>query len=308
MFLPPDEVSSLALTPGSTMHRLVTDPLSGRCLERSTQAYPFTAAMKAQIRFADGSCRAPGCVIAGDSCQFDHVTEWGTDGGDTCEANGALAHSGHHDLKTKKYLDAVINDRRDMTWTTLLGKIYRTKAHDYTQYSTLLREAIEEVQAADDDEHAEAVDRAIYQALSHRPGGARLLAEDDQDCDDHQFLSWSLIRLTHQDSRTGRTVNGAAPDALTAERERHRRAEDERATDRPSTGGTAADCRATDDAATGESAPPSGGDTATGYGATGDGAPTSSGDASAGGAEPEREAPNHERGPWADDDEAPPPF
>lgn len=278
MFLPPEDVSVLALTPGSTMRRLVTDPVSGRCLERSTKAYPFTAAMKAQIRFADGSCRAPGCVIPGDACQFDHVTEWGTEGGETCEANGLLAHSGHHDQKTKKYLDAVINERRDVTWTTLLGKIYRTKAHDYTQYSTLLREAVDEVQAAAEDEHSEAVDRAIYQALSHRPGGARLVAEDDEESDDHRFLAWGLIHLTRRDSRTGETLNGPAADAVTAERERHRRAQDGQ---HPEDGAAA--------------------DGATDGGHGGDGG---DGDRSNGGGAGEAE-----HGPWAGGrDQTPPPF
>ncbi|MCK0114354.1 hypothetical protein MWU75_19635, partial [Ornithinimicrobium sp. F0845] len=85
-FLSPQEVARLALTPGSVMHRLVTDPLTGRCLERSTKSYPFTPVMKAQIAFADGMCRAPGCTQPAAACQFDHVTAHAT-GGHTCEAN-----------------------------------------------------------------------------------------------------------------------------------------------------------------------------------------------------------------------------
>lgn len=222
MFLPPEEVTGLALTPGSVMHRLVTDPVSGRCLERSTKAYPFTPAMKTQIAFADGSCRAPGCVIPGVQCQFDHVTEFGTPGGETCEGNGALAHPAHHDKKTKKYLDVVINERRDMTWETLLGKIYQTKAHDYTQYSTWLREATDQVLAAAEEDRGEAVDLAIYQALSYRTGGGWLVAEDDEEFDDHRFQAWDRISLTRRDPQTGRLANGPSADVVQAERDRLR--------------------------------------------------------------------------------------
>ncbi|USQ77311.1 HNH endonuclease signature motif containing protein [Ornithinimicrobium cryptoxanthini] len=224
VFLSPQEVARLALTPGSVMHRLVTDPLSGRCLERSTKSYPFTAAMKAQIAFADRMCRAPGCTVPAAASQFDHVTEHGTAGGHTCEANGALAHPSHHDQKTKKYLDVVINHRREMTWETLLGKIYRTKAHDYTQYSTMLSEAVDQVNNAAEDDRGEAIDLAIYQALSYRPGRTRLTAGEDEPFGEDQFLAWDQIRLTRRDARTGRILNGPTPDTVTAERDRHTRA------------------------------------------------------------------------------------
>ncbi|MCK0114362.1 hypothetical protein MWU75_19705, partial [Ornithinimicrobium sp. F0845] len=69
------------------------------------------------------------------------VQEHGTPGGHTCEANGQPACDPHHDQKTKKAWDAVIDTNRDVTWTTLLGRIYRTKAHDYTQYTKLLTAA-----------------------------------------------------------------------------------------------------------------------------------------------------------------------
>ena len=223
-FLSPQEVSRLALTPGSVMHRLLTDPVTGRCLERSTTAYQFTPAMKTQIAYADGTCRAPGCVIPGVLCQFDHVTEHGTEGGDTREANGALGHAAHHDQKTKKYLDVVINDRRDMTWETLLGKIYKTKAHDYTQYSTLLAEAVAGVNEAAEEDRGEALDLAIYQAMSYRPGASKLVAEDDEEHDDHRFQAWDQIRLTRRNPKTGRLVNGPNPEVVKAERARHTRA------------------------------------------------------------------------------------
>lgn len=59
-FLTPDEVRDLALIPGTTLHRLLVDPATGRCVERSTQAYRPDAAMRVQILAADVTCRAPG--------------------------------------------------------------------------------------------------------------------------------------------------------------------------------------------------------------------------------------------------------
>ncbi|NLG21768.1 MAG: HNH endonuclease [Actinomycetales bacterium] len=280
-FLPPQEVARLALTPGSVMHRLVTDPVTGRCLERSTQAYPFTAAMKTQIAFADGMCRAPGCTKPAAASQFDHVTAHAA-GGHTCEANGALAHPPHHDQKTKEYLDVVINDRRDMTWETLLGKIYKTKAHDYTQYSTMLTEATGQVLAAEEEDRAEALDRAIYQALSYKPGGTtRLISGEDEPYGEDQFLSWDSIRLTRRNPKTGRKINGPNPDIVTAERARHTRATDPEDTNDQA--GSEAD---------------GGADRADGTDRT-DGT-----DGAA--AQPGADTPEH--GPWATPDDNPPPF
>ena len=223
LFLSPHEVAALALDPDSTMHRLVTDPLSGRCLERSTTAYRFDTAMRAQILAADHTCRAPGCLVAGGLAQIDHVQEFGTPGGDTREANGALEHTGHHDQKTKKALQVTINESREMTWTTLLGKIYRTKAHDYTQYSALVSAAVSRVQEASDPaERAGLVDAVIYQALSYRPESGETYAPDDLPDPDGEFEGWDLVVLTHTDPTTGRRRYRAAPEVRTAEMAAHR--------------------------------------------------------------------------------------
>src|SRR5699024_1798393 len=48
-FVSTRDVRELLFTPGSMLHRLVTDPTTGRCVERSTTAYRFTAAQRAQI-------------------------------------------------------------------------------------------------------------------------------------------------------------------------------------------------------------------------------------------------------------------
>ncbi|MCK0114357.1 HNH endonuclease, partial [Ornithinimicrobium sp. F0845] len=109
------EARILALTPGSTLYRLVTDPATGALIERSTTAYKFDKAMRAHIIAADVFCRMPGCLRPASRAQIDHVQEYGTAGGHTCIGNGQPLDEPHHDLKTKKHWDAVIHANRDVT-------------------------------------------------------------------------------------------------------------------------------------------------------------------------------------------------
>ncbi|QDO88778.1 HNH endonuclease [Ornithinimicrobium ciconiae] len=252
-FLGSDELWELMLTPGSTLYRLLVDPVSGRCMEKSAKGYRFTASQRAQIVASDGFCRAPGCLVPAWLCQVDHVQEYGTVGGDTAEANGQSVSNPHHDLKTRKLWDAVMNSHRDVTWTTLLGRVYTTKAHDYTQYTKLLTAAKQYVDAPEcadtaqgvadgaasglgghavvqeaTDDWADRVDRAIYQALSYRPPGADLLARDDWDED--TFHGWPLITLTHRDAN-GRRIWKPDPATVTAARAAHKAARTDDASD-----------------------------------------------------------------------------
>ena len=197
-FLTGPQVRELALVPGSTLFRILTDPATGRYVERSTTAYRFDTAMRTHITFADVICRAPGCTVPATQCELDHVQEFGTPGGDTCEANGALAHGVHHQDKTDKLWDALIHPDREITWTSLLGRIYRTKAHDYNQYTQLLRAAHAQIQESRPADREAAIDLAIYAALSYRPSGSPLEVSDDIEEPD-TYPSWDLITLTHTD-------------------------------------------------------------------------------------------------------------
>ncbi|USQ81656.1 HNH endonuclease [Ornithinimicrobium faecis] len=236
VFLTPDEVRTLALTPGSTMYRLLTDPATGVLVERSIKAYPFDAGMRAHIIAADVFCRMPGCLKPASMAQIDHVQEHGTPGGHTCIANGQPLDTPDHDLKTKKLWDAVIHANRDVTWTTLLGRIYTTKAHDYRQYTKLLTAATQQVDEAiaTGTDPAAAVDAAVYQALSYRPAGAKLEAEDDDDFSE-LFTGWDSVTLTHT-PESGRRTYHPAPDAMRAEAQRHHDTDDRVTHDQQATG------------------------------------------------------------------------
>ncbi|USQ77190.1 hypothetical protein NF557_04550 [Ornithinimicrobium cryptoxanthini] len=222
LFLSPTQVRDLALVPGSTLHRLLTDPATGRCLERSITAYRFDATMRAQIIAADRFCRAPGCVKPAKISQLDHVQEYGTTGGHTCEANAMALSTTHHDKKTKKDVDAIINADRDVTWTTLLGRIYTTKAHDYRQYTKLLTAAKTQIdqEIAAGATMGDAIDAAIYQALSYRPPGSPFEAREDNPGFEDDFTGWDQITLTHT-GPDGQRAYRPAPDTTRAEHERH---------------------------------------------------------------------------------------
>lgn len=232
VFLGPDQLWELMLTPGSVLHRLLVDPVSGRCVERSSSGYRFTPAQRAQIHAADGFCRAPGCLRPARLCQIDHVQEFGTPGGDTSEANAQSASDPHHKLKTLKVWDATINARREVTWTTLLGRIYTTKPHDYTQYAQELRAATvrdgsslehsaTDCAAADQDDQArqQRIDAAIYDALCELDAGCSLTGPEDYE-DADAFCGWPLITLTHRDAN-GRRVYRPDPARQAAARRRH---------------------------------------------------------------------------------------
>lgn len=204
-FLSPGHLRELALLPGTTLHRLLVDPADGRLIERSTPAYRPDAVMRRQILAADVVSRAPGSRQPAAVCELDHVTPFGTPGGVTSETNlVALAQRPHH-LKTAGTAISVINERRDLTWTTLLGQCEATRVHDYRQYSTRLREAIDRLapltqpptdgdgkdsphpqhshphpaERADLDARRDLVCRALYAALAHRDPRASLVDHDD---------------------------------------------------------------------------------------------------------------------------------
>jgi hypothetical protein len=197
----PGLARELALTPGATIHRLVTDPVDGRCVERSAKGYRPDADMRRQIHAADVYSRTPGSRTHAAACELDHVTPWGWAGGPTTETNLAMLDLPAHRSKTEGYLHLTINHRRDLTFTTLLGQVVRTRTHDYGQY----------LRAVAPDDLATRRDRAnrlVYAAYAADPNRGQPPAGLRRP-DDH--APW--LTLTH--TVLGRRRAGAAPDTLT---------------------------------------------------------------------------------------------
>lgn len=127
------QARELALQLGSIWKRLVTDPMTGRAIEVSTESYKVPAGMAEQIKARDGTCRAPGCEIPADRCDHDHSKEWepGSAGGPTAETNLAHLHRGHHNLKTAGFWDSDQQLDGTLLWTSATGRTITTYPYIY---------------------------------------------------------------------------------------------------------------------------------------------------------------------------------
>lgn len=240
-FITPGHIRELALQPGTTMSRLMTDPGDGRLIGMSRESYRPDPAMRAQIAAADVYSRSPGSRHPMASCELDHVVPWGTPHyGPTSPDNLVGLAKRPHDLKTRGHWSSAINERRDLTWTTLLGQVIVTRMHDYRQYhgtprphaitdeslragvDDLLRRAVERAapldptqdefhpsERTDLDERRDLANRAMYAAIAHRGPGAFLAADDDHiGSTDHggRLAGWAWV--THTSPTTGRRRPG----------------------------------------------------------------------------------------------------
>lgn len=157
-YLSPGLARELALRQGTTITRLLTDVRDGRLLERTRTGYRPDADMRAQVIAADRYCRGPlGTRRPAETCELDHVLPYHADddgsstGGATSPTNlAALAMHPHH-RKTRDELRVTINERRDLTWTTLLAGTISTRSHDYRQYCSGIRAELDHEHASDED-------------------------------------------------------------------------------------------------------------------------------------------------------------
>lgn len=214
LFLAPGHARELALSPGTTLSRLLVDPADGRLVERTITTYRPDAAMRRQVIAADVMSRSPGSRAPADACEIDHEEPWGPGTGATTEANLDLKDIARHQLKTKRWWTSALGPNRDVTWETLLGQTETTRCHDYRQY--LRQAAAEETAEAAAAEHADAeagpvppdrdpdaeldlACRAIYAALAHRDPGAALLDDDDSHgATDHDPRLHGWVTLAHR--------------------------------------------------------------------------------------------------------------
>lgn len=230
-YLSAEEIRDLAASAGGVLHRLVTDPLDGRLIERTSTAYRPDAAMRAQVDAADRFCRAPGCRVPASKCEFDHETPH-AEGGPTSELNGDLKHEPHHQMKTWRVWLTELDATRRVTWTTLFGRCYITRAFDYrtlTQPWTPSDGAESDASAQARERWTAAAggdvdlqDRLIYAALAHRERGDRLAGLDDypdpeeRENDGGWLHHQAPIQLRHR-TRRGQRRKGAASDQPTPE-------------------------------------------------------------------------------------------
>lgn len=190
-FITDGHARELALFPGTTLHRLVVDPLDGRLVERTISTYRPDTDMRRQVVAADVFSRAPGSRLGAHAGELDHVTPYGWAGGPTSETNLALLAKRPHQFKTDGAWHAAINDRRDVTFTSVLGQVTTTRVHDYRTY--LRQRHPDDLEARRD-----LAGRLVYAALAARPAARRGGRPDDGI-----RLDWT--------GRSGTTYDGPSP-------------------------------------------------------------------------------------------------
>ena len=129
----PAEVARL-VAQDATWRRMLTDPVDGTLVERSTRAYRPGRVLGGHVEARDLTCTFPGCVRPASTCEIDHVEPWRRapdmpastgDPPQTRADNLQPLCKGHHDLKTKGLWKAR-RDRPDggVEWTSHLGVRY----------------------------------------------------------------------------------------------------------------------------------------------------------------------------------------
>ena len=218
----PHEARQVALTPGTTFYRVLTDPADGRCIERTIARYAPDADMRRQIRAADVYGRGPGCRRPADTCELDHEHEH-ADGGPTTETNLNAKSRLDHYRKTKKLLRTLMTPRRDLTWTTLLGQVARTRAHDYRQYADAFATLAPPPAGTDPDldttdlaARRDLAAQVLYAAIVHRGPGERAEADDDVPGSEDWLHLGDWKSLTHRDE-DGTRHHGLPPHHPTPE-------------------------------------------------------------------------------------------
>lgn len=192
-FITDGHARELALFPGTTLHRLVVDPVDGRLVERTITAYRPDTDMRRQVIAADVLSRAPGPRLGSHAGELDHVTPYGWAGGPTSELNLVLLARRPHRFKTEGTWRLELGARRDLAVTTLLGQVARTRMHDYRTY-------LRTTGGADLDLRRDRANRLVYAALAEHPA-TRYRRVDPRTC----------VSLTRTDPSTGEQVPGVNP-------------------------------------------------------------------------------------------------
>ncbi|MDO5696574.1 MAG: HNH endonuclease [Dermatophilus congolensis] len=140
--LPAAVVRDIALREGSTLARIVTDPVDGSVIDASTDSYRPTAAMRRYVTARDRTCRAPGCTVPAERCDLDHGTNWPH--GPTAPGNLTAKHRRHHEFKTRRLWRAEQQPDGTVTWKTLCSE-YTTYPAGYDTDPDDAREVTETI-------------------------------------------------------------------------------------------------------------------------------------------------------------------
>ncbi len=126
--VPAELVRDIALQPGATWHRLLTDA-AGSFLELSTERYKPTAPMWRCTVARDRQCVWPECSRPATVVELDHLLAWPL--GRTTLKNLQPLCRKHHLVKHSEGFSVVREDDGSYTWTSRFGSVFRTPAPEY---------------------------------------------------------------------------------------------------------------------------------------------------------------------------------
>lgn len=129
---PVDVARGLAWCPDARWRRLVTDPLTGALTHMSSQKYRIPAQIREAVKARDVHCRFPGCHQPARYFDIDHTRSWPHGPTAADELNGECRR--HHVVKTHsawKVKRIGTGPTIHLRWTSPLGQIHTTRAHDY---------------------------------------------------------------------------------------------------------------------------------------------------------------------------------
>lgn len=126
--IPADLARQIAAEPGSTWHRMLTDPARG-FVELSTDSYTPTAPIEREVVARDPECVFPGCVRPATACECDHRTPHPL--GPTSTGNLQPLCRRHHLVKHSEGFSVVREDDGSYTWSTRFGTSLRTAPPEY---------------------------------------------------------------------------------------------------------------------------------------------------------------------------------
>ncbi|OLL71181.1 hypothetical protein Ae168Ps1_5684c [Pseudonocardia sp. Ae168_Ps1] len=125
-------VTARALAAGGVWQRLVTDPLSGVCLDHGRSTYHPPEGLADFVRSRDGTCRGPSCTRP--IRDLDHLVPWAA-GGPTSAANLHGLCLGHHKLKDVAGWQVLAGPDGALTWISPCGWSETTRPKDYRYIS-----------------------------------------------------------------------------------------------------------------------------------------------------------------------------
>jgi hypothetical protein len=128
-----DDVRTMLSQPGTTLRRLVTDPVTGVLIDYGTTRYRPDAHLSGLTKARDVTCRYPGCTRNAMYCDDEHCDAFPR--GATSAANVCQLCRKHHRRKTAGRVTYTRPDPATgkTVWTTPLGFVYAQEPASYDE-------------------------------------------------------------------------------------------------------------------------------------------------------------------------------